>query len=136
MKLTVYYDDQFWVGVVEEAVESEFKAAKYIFGPEPHESDILWFINHRMMNLLAESKPLMHCTKPLIKSINPKRLARKAANEMKLKGISTSSQEAIKANFENHKKERQIQTKLQQQELADRKRKIATLKAKAKRKGK
>ncbi|MDQ7094636.1 DUF2992 family protein [Desulfosporosinus sp. PR] len=52
------------------------------------------------------------------------------------KGTSTYSQEAIKENLKSRKVERHIQAKLQREELATKKRKIATLKAKAKHRGK
>lgn len=136
MKLTVYYDDQFWVGVVEEIVDSKLTVARHVFGSEPHDADVLWFINHIMMDLLASSKPLACDAQPKIKSANPKRLARQVAKEMQLKGISTYSQEAIKENLKSLKVERRIESKLQRDELAEKKREIATLKAKAKHRGK
>ncbi|WP_088187084.1 YjdF family protein [Desulfosporosinus sp. FKA] len=136
MKLTVYYDDQFWVGVVEEIADSKLMAARYVFGTEPHDTDVLWFINHKMMEFLASSKPLVCAPHPKIKSANPKKLARQVAKEMQSKGISTYSQEAIKENLKSRKVERRIESKLQREELAEKKRKIATLKAKAKHRGK
>jgi hypothetical protein len=136
MKLTVYYDDQFWVGVVEEIVDSKLKVARHVFGSEPHDIDVLWFVNNVMLNLLSSSKPLACDARPKIKSSNPKRLARQVAKEMQSKGISTYSQEAIKENLKSRKVERHIQSKLQREELAEKKREIATLKAKAKHRGK
>ncbi len=96
MKLTVYFDDQFWVGVVEEVADSKLKAVRHIFGPEPHDSDVLWFVNHTMVNLFSASKPLTCEALPKTSPTNPKRLARQVAKEMQQKGISTLSQEAIK----------------------------------------
>lgn len=136
MKLTVYFDDQFWVGFLEEVVDSKLKAVRYIFGSEPHDSDVLWFVNQLMMNLLATSKPLTCEARPKAQSVNPKRLVRQVAKEMQSKGVSTFSQEAIKENLKSHKMERQIQSKLQRDEFAKKKRQIATLKAKAKHRGK
>ena len=71
-----------------------------------------------------------------LKPVNPKRLARHVAKEMRLKGISTYSQEVIKENLKSRKVDRYNQSKLQREELAEKKREIATLKAKAKHRGK
>lgn len=136
MKLTVYYDNKFWVGVVEEIIDCKLTAARHVFGPEPHDSDVLWFVNHIMMDLLASSKPLTCVARPKIKLANPKRLARQVAKEIQSKGISTYSQEAIKENLKSRKVESHIKSKFQRDELAEKKREIATLKAKAKHRGK
>lgn len=136
MKLTIYFDDQFWVGVVEEASDSGLKAVKHIFGPEPHDSEVLWFINHTMVNLFLTSNPLACDALPKPMASNPKRLARQVAKEMRLKGISTFSQEAIKEDLKSRKIERQLQAKTQHEELNRKKRQIAVLKAKAKHRGK
>ncbi len=39
MKLTVYHDGQFWVGVVEEVVNGKLKAGRYLFGSEPKDQE-------------------------------------------------------------------------------------------------
>ncbi|MDQ7092903.1 DUF2992 family protein [Desulfosporosinus sp. PR] len=121
---------------VEEIVDSKLMAARHVFGSEPHDTNVLWFINHKMMELLASSKPLVCAARPKSKSANPKKLARQVAREMQSKGISTSSQEAIKENLKSRKVERRIESKLQREELAEKKREMATLKAKAKHRGK
>lgn len=135
MKLTVYYDDQFWVGIVEEVVDLNLKAARFVFGSEPNDSEILSFVNQHMMSLLADSKPMSYEAKPIKNKVNPKRLARQAAREMQIQGISSPSHEALKADLESSKKERKVQTRLQREETAKRKHELATLKAKAKRRG-
>jgi hypothetical protein len=40
MKLTIYHDGQYWVGVVEEQDQGKLKAARYIFGTEPKDEEI------------------------------------------------------------------------------------------------
>ncbi|AET69509.1 Protein of unknown function (DUF2992) [Desulfosporosinus orientis DSM 765] len=136
MKLTIYFDDQFWVGVIEEAADSKLKAVRHIFGPEPHDSEVLWFVNHSMVDLFLAAKPLKCSVLPKHKAANPKRLARQVAKEMHNKGISTFSQEAIKEDLKSRKQERQVLSKSQREELAKKKRLLGTLKAKAKHRGK
>ncbi|KLU62456.1 hypothetical protein CEB3_c11900 [Peptococcaceae bacterium CEB3] len=136
MKLTVYYDDQFWVGVVEERVQTGLTVARHVFGSEPHDSDVLWFVNHVMLDLLTGSKPLTYDARPKVRPVNPKRLARQVSKEMRVQGVSTLSQQAIKENLKSLKKERHVQARLERDELARKKRAIVTSKAKAKHRGK
>lgn len=136
MKLTVFYDQQFWVGVVEETVDSAIQAARFIFGAEPKDAEILWFVNHRMMSLILAAKLVQLNKRPHVKAVNPKRLARQAAAEMGRKGGSSASQEAIKADMASRKKERQVMCKDSNEQFRKHKREIAALKAKAKHRGK
>lgn len=135
MKLTIYFDGQFWVGVAEKEEGTCVKAARHVFGGEPHDADLFRFVNHEMLYLLEKAKPESSSFRPSEHSANPKRLARQAAKEMQAKGISTASQEAIKADLEARKREQKTESKQRREETAERKRQIATLKAKAKHKG-
>lgn len=136
MKLTIYFADQFWAGVIEEVNDSQLKAVKHIFGPEPHDSEVLWFVNHAMLDLFLAAKPLTCSALSKPKAANPKRLARQVAKEMSRKGISTFSQEAIKENLKTRKLEKTVLSKSRREELEKKKRQLAILKAKAKHRGK
>ena len=136
MKLTIYFDDQFWVGVIEEVNDSQLKAVRHIFGPEPHDSEILWFVNHAMLDLFLAAKPLTCSALPKAGTANPKRLARQAAKELSHKGVSTFAQEAIKESLKTRKLEKAVLSKAKREELEKKKRRLATLKAKAKHRGK
>ena len=48
MRLNVFYNGQFWVGVVESAVDGRLKAAHWIFGSdEPSDAEVYAFVlNH------------------------------------------------------------------------------------------
>lgn len=45
MQLTVYRDGAFWVGVAEEVTDGRYKACRHVFGTEPHDAEVLEFIN-------------------------------------------------------------------------------------------
>ncbi|MEW6624901.1 MAG: DUF2992 family protein [Bacillota bacterium] len=57
MKLTVYHDGQFWIGVAEQIIDGKIKAIRHIFGAEPQDEEILNFVNNE---LLAKSKHKGH----------------------------------------------------------------------------
>ena len=104
MKLTVYHDGQFWVGVVEVFVDGKLKADRHVFGVKPKDSEILDFINHDILQLsdcLVQGLTI-HVLDPI--KINPKRLARQVSREIQKKGISTQAQTAIQLEYEHRKK--------------------------------
>lgn len=43
MKLTVYYDGQFWIGVIEVVIEGKLRAVRHLFGKEPKDSEVFAF---------------------------------------------------------------------------------------------
>lgn len=135
MKLTVFHDGQYWVGVLEEQHLGKLRAAKYIFGSEPKDEEILKFVCQDMMQIvcgLSEEVAVKHSE---TKRINPKRLARRVAEEMRNKGVSSFAQEAIRLELEKRKRERQTITKQQLLAKLERKRELKILKAKEKHRG-
>ena len=136
MKLTVYHDGQFWVGIVEVIEDRKLKAGRYVFGPEPKDSEILDFVNRFILKLrdsISQSVPTDTATRV---KVNPKRLARQVSREVQNKGISTRAQYAIKLEHESRKKERQVFSRERREEEKERKREIARRKAKEKHRGK
>ncbi|MBP2652190.1 MAG: hypothetical protein H6Q74_3015 [Firmicutes bacterium] len=55
MKLTVFYDGQFWVGVLEEVIDEKLKAVRYVFGSEPYDWDVMNFVNQRMLSWISRA---------------------------------------------------------------------------------
>ena len=55
MKLTIYFDGQFWIGIVEMFENNKLKVCKHTFGSEPKDSEILDFIFHDMVPLLKST---------------------------------------------------------------------------------
>ncbi|UNK19423.1 YjdF family protein [Paenibacillus sp. N3/727] len=136
MKLTVYFDGQFWVGVVEENDNGKLKAGRYIFGPEPKDDEILAFIHKDLCELISKLSQDVDITTTSDRRVNPKRLARQVAHELSMKGISSYAQEALKLEYEKRKKEKQVYTRQQRDEMKERKRELRVQKAKAKHRGK
>lgn len=134
MKLTVFYDGQFWVGVVEELIDGKLKAVRYVFGPEPYDWDVMKFVNHKMLLCISRTSNSVDVKIP-VRPSNPKRLAREAAKEMKQIGISTFAQDAIKKEREALKNEHKIVLKRLSQEVEKYKREKKEEKNKKKKRG-
>lgn len=137
MKLTVFFDGQFWVGVVEQHVQGRVKAGKYLFGSEPKDQDVLAFVQNQLDSLIDRLSQAVESGRAVReRRINPKRLARQVAREVEQRGISSHAQEALKLEYEKRKKEKQVYSRQQREEMKDRKREIKVQKAKAKHRGK
>lgn len=77
MKLTIYYDGQYWVGVIEETEGSKVKACRHIFGSEPKYGEVLEFVLKTMIKLLEKTTQYVETGKfPIERRISPKRLSR------------------------------------------------------------
>ena len=98
-KLTVFFDDPFWVGVFESADGNVLKVAKVTFGSEPKDGEIYDFLL-KNYNRLQFSQPIADEKAPE-KRINPKRMQRDIHRQMAAKSIGTKAQQALKEEQEN-----------------------------------
>lgn len=135
MKLTIYHDGQYWVGVVEEQDQGKLKAARYIFGTEPKDEEILHFIREEMCELVSRLSQEVAVKGSETKKVNPKRLARQAAYELRRKGASSNAQEALKLEYEKRKLEKRTYSKQQRESMKARIRELKEKKAKEKHRG-
>ena len=99
-KLTVYFDDPFWVGVFERICDDQLFVSKVTFGQEPKDNEIIQFIL-KNYNGLQFSPAVEVQTKQASK--NPKRRLREAKKEVKNNGIGTKSQQALKLQQEQQR---------------------------------
>lgn len=132
MKLTIYHDGQFWVGVIEQVTDQGLMAARYIFGEEPQDETVLAFINHELIQVLqSQTVAVAYEARPAAR-VNPKRMARLAARETHAVGISTKAQDALRAQLEQNKQERKVKSR--EEKLAEEERRWLLARAKAKKK--
>ncbi|MGE7852895.1 YjdF family protein [Bacillus paramycoides] len=137
MKITIYFDGQFWIGIVEMTENNKLKVCKHTFGSEPKDSEILDFIFHDMIPLLNSTSGVKNSIdKSKNKTINPKRLIRLAAKEMKNQGVSNKSYEALRIELEQKKKMKKCISRQMKEELKEQKRQLKIQKRKAKHRGK
>lgn len=134
MKLTVFFDGQFWVGVLEEAVDGKLTAVRHVFGPEPYDWDVMDFVNQNMVSCVERAGCGISVTLP-VRPSNPKRLARAAAQEVKRVGVSTVAQAAMKKDHEALKLERKVLSKQSRQAEEKSRRDKKVQKAKEKKRG-
>ncbi|WP_374019494.1 YjdF family protein [Paenibacillus thiaminolyticus] len=135
MKLTVYFEDPFWVGVVKEQFSNHVKACRYVFGTEPKDTEVMEFVNSRMNPLIEKVQSGVGTETACKRPVNPKRLTRIVDREMQRHGISSHSQEALRLDLESRKKERTVRSREQREALKEKKRSIRIQKKKDKHRG-
>ena len=101
-KLTVYFEEPFWVGVFERIEDGKLFVAKVTFGAEPKDYEVQDYIQKYYFSL--KFSPAVETVVKDIKS-NPKRMQREAKKMLKT-GIGTKSQQALKLQQEQNKQER------------------------------
>lgn len=99
-KLTVYFDDPFWVGVFEHIEDEKLSVCKITFGAEPKDYEILEFVLKYYSQL--KFSPAVDVTVRK-ETTNPKRIQREARKQTAEYGIGTKSQQALQLQREEHK---------------------------------
>ncbi len=137
MQLTVFFDGQFWVGVVEQRDDDGLKVARYLFGPEPSDSEVFAFVQRSLPAILDAARVASpaEAAASLPPPINPKRRKREAAAAVQQHGVSTYAQEMLKRDLEARKQASQSATRRRQEEERDYKRLLKVQKAKEKHRG-
>ena len=107
-KLSVYFEEPFWVGVFERIEDGKLSVAKVTFGAEPKDYEVQEYIQKHYASL--KFSPAVDTVVKDIKR-NPKRMQREAKRQMQKTGIGTKSQQALKLQQEQYKQERKIRSK-------------------------
>ena len=90
--LTVCFDGQFWVGIVERVEDGALSSCRVVFGAEPSNEEVLDFVLREWARLPLG--PAVACEERAM-ARNPKRRARQASRELKQRGPSTKAQVAL-----------------------------------------
>lgn len=115
IKLTVFFEDPFWVGVFERVHDGMLEASKITFGSEPKDYEVY--------SCILESYYRLNFSRPVKyeadaeKHINPKRLQRIVKKETSTDGIGTKAQQAMKLEFEARKIERKQLSREKREDL-------------------
>lgn len=107
-KLTIYFEEPFWVGVFEKLDGDKLSVCRMVFGAEPTDAEIYDFILKHYYHLRF-SAPVKAEIKQ--KADNPKRRQRNARKQLENTGIGTKSQQALQKQYEENKTEHKIKTR-------------------------
>ena len=126
-KLTVFFDNPFWVGVFERIDGGKLSACKVTYGAEPKDYEVWEYVLKHYYEL--KYSPAVEA-ETRQRADNPKRRQREAGKQMKLSGVGTKSQQALQMVLEQNKQERKVRSR--EQRLAEAERQF-TLKQQKKR---
>ena len=131
-KLTIYFENPFWVGVFERIENRKLSVAKVTFGAEPKDYEVLEFINRNYYHL--QFSPAVETVIKDTKK-NPKRAQRDAKKQTLETGIGTKSQQALKLQQEQNKQERKVRSREQRDAESQRLFELKQMKKREKHKG-
>ena len=111
-RLTVIFEDPFWVGFFERIENRKLSVVKVTFGAEPKDYEVLEFINRDYYHLQFSTG-----VETVVKDTrkNPKRAQRDAKKQTLETGIGTKSQQALKLQQEQNKQERKVRSREQRE---------------------
>ena len=114
MVMTVFFEEPFWVGVFERTQGDTLSACKVTFGAEPKDYEVLAYVLDHYRELVFSPSVAVAARE---RADSPKRRQRAAAREMQAMGVGTKSQQALQAQREMMKTERQVKSR--EQKLAE-----------------
>ena len=131
-KLTVFFEEPFWVGVFERVSDGKLSVCKVTFGAEPKDYEIYDFVLKNYYRLRFSS-----AVETDVKEAgrNPKRVRREVRKQAQSTGIGTKSQQALKLQQEQLKTERKIVSREQRETEKQRKFELKQQKKKEKHRG-
>ncbi len=132
-KLTVFFEEPFWVGVFERVSDGKLSVCKVTFGAEPKDYEIYEFVLKNYYRL--RFSPAV-ATDVKEAGRNPKRIQREIRKQVQNTGIGTKSQQALKLQQEQLKTERKIVSREQREAEKERRFELRKIKRKEKHRGK
>ena len=131
-KLTVFFEEPFWIGVFERLSEGKLSVCKVTFGAEPKDYEIYDFVlkNYgRLRFSPAVAADVREAAR------NPKRVQREVRRQVQNTGIGTKAQQALKLQQEQWKTERKNANRERREAEKERKFELKQQKRKEKHRG-
>lgn len=131
-KLTVFFEEPFWVGIFERTSGGKLSVCKVTFGAEPKDYEVWDFILKHYYEL--KFSPAIE-TEVKQTADNPKRRQRKARKQLQTLGVGTKSQQALQMQREEMKTHKKRISKEQRETEKQRQFDLKQQKRKAKHRG-
>ena len=131
-KLTIYFEDPFWVGVFERIENGKLSVCKVTFGSEPKDYEVWEYVLKNYYQLKFSPAVDVVVKK---EATNPKRVQREARKQVATTGIGTKSQQALQMQREENKLERKSVSREQREAEKQRQFELKQLQKREKHKG-
>lgn len=132
-RLTVYFEEPFWVAVLERESDGSCEACKVTFGAEPNDYEVLDYFQKNYREL--RFSPPVPCGSDAERRINPKRMQRDISSQLRCSGVGTKAQQALKLQQEQGKLEHKQRSREMREKEEQRKFELRQTKKKEKHRG-
>lgn len=132
-KLTILFEEPFWIGLYECEDNGRYEVCKITFGAEPKDYEVYDFMLKNWNRL--RFSPSIEAATIAEKRINPKRMQRLINKQVENTGIGTKAQQALKLQQEQGKLERKTRSREQREEEMQRQFELRQEKHKEKHRG-
>jgi hypothetical protein len=132
-KLTILFEDPFWVGIYERVWDGKYEVCKITFGAEPKDRQLYEFMLTNWHRL--KFGPPVGTERFDEKRINPKRMQRNIEKQLHQTGVGTKAQQALQRQREQNKQERHTRSREQREEEKERRFELRQDKQKKKHRG-
>lgn len=109
-RFTVYFENPFWVGVLESSSGGMLEAVRIVFGAEPTDGEVYEFLMANWSRL--RFSPPLRGAELTGGRRNPKRMQREAGKALACTGIGTKAQQALKMHQAEGKEARKRKSRL------------------------
>lgn len=132
MTLVVFFEDPFFVGVIERVCEGRLTAARHVFGAEPKDAEVYaWVLQNHFADELSPAVGAARRTR----HESPKRAKRDAGRHLAREGVGTRSQQALALSREQQRQERKTLSRERRKLEAERRFALRQRKRKEKHRG-
>jgi len=112
-KLTVFFEEPFWVGLYEREDDGQYEVSKVTFGAEPKDYEIYAYFLANFYTL--RFSPSVEAAADEERRISPKRRQREAQKAVQASGIGTKAQQALKLQQDQSKLEHKVRSREQRE---------------------
>ena len=117
-KLTVFFEDPFYVGLYERECGGAYEACKITFGAAPKDGEVYAFLLESRRKL--RFSPATGAAGLGQKAMNPKRMQRAIQKQLQAPAISTKAQQALKLQRAQNGQARKARSRAQRAQEAER----------------
>ena len=118
-RLTVYFEDPFWVGLYEREDGGRYEVSRIVFGAEPKDYEVYAFLLAQWSRL--RFSPALETEQTQERRVNPKRMQRRIQRELERTApAGTKAQQALKLQQEEGKLARRTRSCRQREEEKER----------------
>ena len=112
-KLTVFFEEPFWVGLYEREDDGQYEVSKVTFGAEPKDYEVYAYFLTNFYTL--RFSPFVEATADEERRIRPKRRQREAQKAVQASGIGTKAQQALMIQQDQGKLEHKVRSREQRE---------------------